>query len=312
MESPPGEGPSSIFKTSSDTQGHDADSARLASAAEPAAAAAVQPQDEQQHSGKGGSSIINNNPNKRKRKVFLFGNYDAYYKYRGGPVGLEQRAGDPRLQLLQRAWFEGRSVLDIGCNSGLITFALAEQFAPRSILGVDIDGNLIHRAQNRLTRLRQTASPASTTTTATTVGGAAGDLDGQSNIGGTRSYPHNIEFRTENFVARKHRRRKQCDTSDGSKTTRPADQQAARVDTYEIILCLSVSKWIHLNWGDVGLKTLFRRVWESLPTDGTGLFILEPQPWYAQRWRLGPKHTIKHTSIVSYHVEPAALSSVLV
>ena len=57
---------------------------------------------------------------KKKRKTFIYGNYDAYYGYRSGPRGApEQR--DPRLALLQRAWFEGRRVLDIGCNSGVIT-----------------------------------------------------------------------------------------------------------------------------------------------------------------------------------------------
>lgn len=315
MESASGEGTEPVSReTSSDTQrsaqqpapkrrrcaessASTADSATLdplsasasAEPAEPVVAAAVAMQEEQQPSGGDSSAKVDSrSPKKRKRKVFLFGNYDAYYKYRGGPVGSEQRASDPRLQLLQGAWFEGRSVLDIGCNSGLITFALAEQFAPRSILGVDIDGNLIRRAQNRLTRLQLTAATAAATTAATTVDGKAAEAEGQIKSTETGRYPHNIEFRTENFVARKHRRRKQRDNSDGSKTTGPAntDQQAAaaRVTTYEIILCLSVSKWIHLNWGDAGLKTLFRRVWESLPTDGTGLFILEPQPWYVRTY----------------------------
>ncbi|KAL9998540.1 putative RNA methyltransferase bin3, bin3-type S-adenosyl-L-methionine binding protein [Helianthus debilis subsp. tardiflorus] len=40
---------------------------------------------------------------------------------------------------------------------------------------------------------------------------------------------------------------------------------------------LSVSKWIHLNWGDEGLITLFSKVWRLLKPGG--IFILEPQPW---------------------------------
>ncbi|PWA48312.1 hypothetical protein CTI12_AA492210 [Artemisia annua] len=43
------------------------------------------------------------------------------------------------------------------------------------------------------------------------------------------------------------------------------------------ILCLSVSKWIYLNWGDEGLITLFSKVWRLLQPGG--VFILEPQPW---------------------------------
>eukprot|EP01047_Picozoa_sp_COSAG01_P087832 COSAG01_NODE_20388_length_956_cov_16.933489_1_plen_261_part_01 len=121
---------------------------------------------------------------KRKRKKFVFGNYDAYYNYRHkGSVPV-----DSRLHLLQRSWLEGRSVLDIGCNSGVLTFSLAEMFSPRSVLGIDIDGQLIRRAQSRLAALQSSVD---------SNGGAQQKSTG---------FPFNLSFRAENFVARKHRR----------------------------------------------------------------------------------------------------------
>lgn len=46
---------------------------------------------------------------------------------------------------------------------------------------------------------------------------------------------------------------------------------------YDVIMCLGVTKWVQLQWGDVGVVRLFRRAYHSLSPGG--LLILEPQPW---------------------------------
>lgn len=73
------------------------------------------------------------------------------------------------------------------------------------------------------------------------------------------SFPQNVRFFSGNYVL----------TNDHL-----LDQQSAE---YNTILCMSVTKWVHLNWGDDGLKRLFKRVYRQLRPGGH--FILEPQPW---------------------------------
>lgn len=49
-----------------------------------------------------------------------------------------------------------------------------------------------------------------------------------------------VTFRTENYIKR----------------LTEADEE------FDTVLCLSTAKWLHLNFGDVGVKALFLKVYE--------------------------------------------------
>ncbi|XP_073132464.1 probable RNA methyltransferase At5g51130 [Henckelia pumila] len=189
---------------------------------------------------------------RNKKEVAIFGNYRNYYGYRVG----QDLDEDPRLQVMKGEWFEGKDCLDIGCNSGLITIAIAKAFGCRSILGVDIDGD---RVQDAYWTLRKLAKTSAHNTSADTELGNG--LKNHASVSLTEAALNKdllkiVSFQKGNFV----------------QSWRPPASTR-----YSAVLCLSVTKWIHLNWGDDGLITLFRRIWTLLLPGG--VFILEPQPW---------------------------------
>ncbi|XP_062090852.1 probable RNA methyltransferase At5g51130 [Humulus lupulus] len=204
---------------------------------------------------------------KKHKEIFPYGNYRNYYGYRLGQ-DIEE---DPRLKVMKKEWFEGKNCLDIGCNNGIITIQIAKKFHCQSILGVDIDSNRIEDAYWHLRKfvkidsaekLHGKDSKSKVYDDENGLGNkvtTSSDDETKQNLKNSTTLEKNlfdtVSFRQENFVQSRHPQEK----------------------FYDTILCLSVSKWIHLNWGDDGLITLFSKIWRLLKPGG--IFVLEPQPW---------------------------------
>jgi len=88
---------------------------------------------------------------KRKRwhdkKKYVYGNYPTYYHRRHDDKNAAPEP-DPRLQLLKPHHLKRKRVLDLGCNTGLVTRELVETYGARFVSGVDIDEKLITQAKN--------------------------------------------------------------------------------------------------------------------------------------------------------------------
>lgn len=268
--------------------------------------------------------------NRRKpQRKFQYGTYSRYYGYQ-----TPTPSRDLRLAALRPDWFSGKKVLDIGCNVGHLTLAIAKHWSPAHILGLDIDGRLVHAARQNLRhflselqrqevqrgcmghgvsrgdKLQENERTESTETHKNMREMPEDDSErkaGEGQMGGQGSeliplmklqleqlrpfpvsfrlcrgpiaapplqphtsgvFPNNVSFMKGNYVLESE-----------------AGVMSQRAE-YDVILCLSVTKWVHLNWGDLGLQLLFKRAYRHL--NPGGVFILEPQPWssYSKRKRL--------------------------
>lgn len=252
-----------------------------------------------------GSSIAPNHELPKFRKdgyKFQYGNYDRYVGYRNLNEFM-----DVRLQVFQQYQdiFKGKDVLDIGCNVGHMAIAIGRNFAPKSILGIDIDKDLISRARKNLAMYVRIPNNKVAPNQQQTISSKKGSnkktkkdrhqqfQNGSLNVenhqlfpisfpiclGEIKSnspksdpfpsphpaqpqqnpFPKNVFFRHTNYVLK--------------------DESLLNNDTplYDVIVCLSVTKWIHLNYGDSGLKLAFKRMFNQLRPGGK--LILEAQNW---------------------------------
>ncbi|MCL7025744.1 hypothetical protein MKW94_017173 [Papaver nudicaule] len=216
---------------------------------------------------------------KRKRKeVAIFGNYRNYYGYR---VCKDMKA-DPRLTVLKKEWFEDKDCLDIGCNQGLVTIEIAKTYHCRSILGVDIDASLVESAYWNLRKIAKMESAGCPSPDVSEPGhlDRGRDLkhsDAISSEEGKQDHPKSlldiVSFQKQNFV----------------------DHLRKHGEKYDTITCFSVTKWIHLNWGDEGLLTLFHNIWTLLRPGG--VLVLEPQPWKSYK----SNYLVSETATSHYH-----------
>ncbi|XP_037533082.1 7SK snRNA methylphosphate capping enzyme [Nematolebias whitei] len=218
---------------------------------------------------------------KKDKQRYQYGNHSRFYGYHGfygdrnrGRVGAEE---DLRLCLLEADWFKDKSVLDIGCGTGHVTLAVGLRFNPAHILGVELDERLVHAARQNIRhflshdqvveeRERKREDQGVTQVVPfrpfpLSFRVSRGPLSAPplfwSFSSTTSRFPNNVTFIQGDYV------------SEGE--VWPGQGR------YDVIICLGVTKWVHLQSGDGGVTRLFKRAYQSLSP--SGLFILEPQPW---------------------------------
>ena len=211
------------------------------------------------------------------------GNYKAYYRKRGFDTS-------ERISCLDAKWFSGSKCIDIGCNEGAVTLQIAQTFHPDHIIGIDLDPRMIDAANAALKRAIYDASRAAVVTSAAVDSSSDASqiaaskrsnpflprsialtktvaLSSSSSrcdptsvnalkpIGNTSAtYPHNVSFVCKNVI-----------------------DFLSATSKYDVVSCLSVTKWIHLTEGDSGLMTLFQIIYQL--TSPGGRAIIEYQPW---------------------------------
>ncbi|KAL1318702.1 hypothetical protein AAHE18_15G223900 [Arachis hypogaea] len=79
-------------------------------------------------------------------RIRQYGNFRGYYKKRN--AGTPEK--DSRLEFLRKEWFEDKECLDIGSNDGTLIISIAKMFRCESILAIDIDPELVERANKNL------------------------------------------------------------------------------------------------------------------------------------------------------------------
>lgn len=84
------------------------------------------------------------------------------------------------------------------------------------------------------------------------------------------AFPYNIEFRTANVLS--------------------SEAEERRGELYDVILCLKLTKWVHLNWLDDGVKLLFCKCFSLLKPGGS--LVLEAQDWPSYKTK---KHLTPNT-----------------
>jgi len=213
---------------------------------------------------------------------------------------------------MSREWFEDKRCLDIGCNAGVVSFDIARTFFPSYILGIDIDPSLIEKAHAGIHIQDNMIKKKLNTLLARFPISCRQRKDIP-----VPTFPRNIDFVCGNFLDEGilletiEEEEKVTDpkidcklnSSDESinvtHNTGKDTPKGNPLKLFDVVLCLSTTKWIHLNWGDKGIYQLFRKV-HSLLVDG-GLLILEPQTWktYKKKSHM-TKETLKNYKSIQF------------
>ncbi|EGD73956.1 hypothetical protein PTSG_05650 [Salpingoeca rosetta] len=219
---------------------------------------------------------------------------------------------DTRLAAFPPEWFRGKTVLDIGCNTGYTTLEIAQRFEPRAVRGIDRDPLLIARCRRKLQERASecggqfprglvhahgplTACPtdaAHTCVRPTTETEAVkskllqffrdlGDVPAGEAVDAPPppAFPENVAFEQLNIAE------DILLPTDGDGDAAEDEDELAQPTqpmlrpAFDVILCLNVTKFVHLCYGDDGIRRMFRAMYELLKPGGR--LIIQIQQWAA-------------------------------
>ena len=184
-----------------------------------------------------------------------------------------------------KSFFEGKRILDVGCNAGNVSIELSLKDKAAFVLGFDIDSNLIKKARKHVNFQYSLLKPPDGVLTENPISKSEdtekfryfpiampilyGTIPINTQGGDTSEFPYNIIFKCQNWI------QDYLDQQRNPYSVQGPPQKSIRL--LDVILCFSVTKWVQLNWGDLGIKSLFLKVKDQLKPKG--YFILESQSW---------------------------------
>ena len=248
-----------------------------------------------------------------KDQKFQFGNYNRYYGYRNQS---NQDNQDLRLTKFKKEWFFNKTVLDIGCNVGYVTCFIACNFNPKKIVGIDIDPELIKSAKKNIRNYlenvdknldhhQQLSSKKQFPVSLSICHGplVEKEVNKEKDENNKKVVVEDSKDENKNEIKEeKEEKELEEDSSNNDKMASTLIKNnypkninfvaanyvlldneliSMQKPEYDCILCLSVTKWVQLNFGDDGVRNLFKRVFLQLKPNGK--FVLEPQAFWTYK-----------------------------
>ncbi|KAL0632576.1 hypothetical protein Q9L58_008553 [Maublancomyces gigas] len=212
---------------------------------------------------------------------------------------------DYRLQVLVDTLpdiFAGKDILDVGCNNGAISVHLGNTTCriccPATVTGVDIDPELVKKARSHLSFRYSRTAPGETTT--------GNDPERNNYFPISSVMEHGHRPYPEDPVPTKFPRNVEFHCEDWAKTS------ISEAGSYDVVLALSMVKWVHLQHLDEvmtkGLREFFGKCHSSLRL--SGYFVLEPQEW-ASYERAVKKNKSLGGNLQKLKIRPEHFESVL-
>jgi 7SK snRNA methylphosphate capping enzyme len=185
-----------------------------------------------------------------------FGNKLSYYKRMNYDVW-----NDPRISALHSGLINNKNILYIGSHNGTVPVQLALKFQPNYIEAIDIDEKLLFKAAELCKSIDHVSSMkrSDTQKILNELGLFKHDplinaLLSIKDVKNMQSISEKIVFKLRSIL----------DLDD-----------SYRGKKFNTIFCLNLTKYVHLNFGDEGILTLFQNVFELLEVGGS--LVFQPQ-----------------------------------